>query len=57
MRQIIKKDLPHGKIPFSSIRDLTMRDVIMKVNENILTLDKQIKAMQDAIIELQKEKR
>ena len=57
MKQIIKRKLAHGKIPLSGIRDVTVRDVIMKINENIATLNKQISEMQDAVMELQKEKR
>ena len=57
MKQIIKRKLPHGKIPFSGIRDVTVRDIIMKINENIVTLNKQIGEMQDAVMELQKGKR
>lgn len=51
---IVKKVLPHGKVPFSGIRDLVVRDAVMKINENIVALKKQLSQVQDAIMELQK---
>lgn len=54
MKQIVKKRLPHGKIPFVQIRDQVVRDIVMRLNENILVLQKNIEELQDAVMELQR---
>lgn len=54
MRQITRKKLPHGKVPFAEMRDVSARDAVMKLNENIIALKKQVAELQDAVIELQK---
>lgn len=54
---IVKKKLPHGKIPISDIKDIVVRDKIMKINENIAVLSGQILELQNAVLELQKKTR
>lgn len=43
---VTKKSLPHGTIPFERITDRTVRDVVMKMNENIVFLKRQIGELQ-----------
>ena len=56
MKQIVKKRLPHGKIPFVQIRDQVVRDIVMRLNENILVLQKSIEELQEAVMELQRKR-
>lgn len=48
------KSLPHGKIPFEGLADQYFKRVIMLLNENIVSLKKQLEESQRAIMELQK---
>lgn len=54
MKLVVKKRFPHGRVPFSGIRDPMVRDAVMKLNENIMALKKQLSELQDAVVELQK---
>lgn len=54
MKTTITKNLPHGTIPFAQIHDATVRDAVMKLNENIGELTRQLKLAQAAIRELQR---
>ena len=54
MKDVITKRLPHGAIPFAQIRDPQMRDVLMKLNENIRALDRRLVAAESATRELQR---
>ena len=56
MTTVIKKRLPHGRLPFETIRDTDTRKAVMKLNENIKTLAAQLKTAQEAILELQRRK-
>lgn len=38
--------LPHGAVPFHHIADLQLRDAVMKLNENILALERRIAAIE-----------
>lgn len=49
-----KKDLPNGVIPFQGIPDMRVRDVLMKINENIVALKRQSDALVAAMRELQR---
>lgn len=49
--------LPHGKIPFSSVRDSMVKDIVMKLNENIVYLNKRISELDKRIATLEKRKR
>lgn len=44
-----KKRLPHGTIPFERITDRTVRDIVMKLNENIVSLKRQVGELQAKI--------
>ena len=54
MKQITTRPLPHGAIPFANIRDPQTRDALMKLNENMRSLDKRLKAAEEAVRELQR---
>lgn len=46
--------LPHGKIPFENLPDRDLKRMVMLLNENIVSLKKQLVETQQAIQELQK---
>lgn len=48
--------LPHGAIPFHGIGDKQVADIVMKLNENILSLKRQLEVAQRALIELQRKR-
>lgn len=54
MTVIVEKPLPHGNIPFHHISDPNVRNVVMKVNENIAALERANKALAAAVRELQR---
>ncbi len=54
MKQITTRPLPHGAIPFANIRDPQTRDALMKLNENMRSLDKRLKATESAVREQQR---
>ena len=54
MKTTITKNLPHGTIPFAQIHDATVRDAVMKLNENMQALNRRTKAMESALRELQR---
>jgi len=39
-----RMDLPHGMVPFHHIADSQVRDVVMKLNENVLALARRLAA-------------
>ena len=42
------KRLPHGAVPFENVVSFVqVRDVIMKLNENILHLEKRVKELEN----------
>lgn len=41
-----RTELPHGAVPFHHIADLQLRDAVMKLNENILALERRISAIE-----------
>jgi hypothetical protein len=54
MTNVTTKPLPHGAIPFANIRDPQTRDALMKLNENMHSLDKRLKAVESAVREQQR---
>lgn len=54
MIHVERKSLPNGSVPFHAVRDAQVRDVIMRLNENIASLKRQNDALVEAVIELQK---
>lgn len=50
------KALPNGTIPISAIKDPVMRNVVMRQNENILSLAGQLKELQNTVIDMQRRK-
>lgn len=54
MTVITEKPLPNGSIPFHQIGDAINKDVVMKLNENIISLKRQLVVVQKAVQELQK---
>ena len=53
-RTIIKRKLPSGRIPFEQIADPSVKQVLMRLNDNIQSLKAQLSAAQNAIVELQR---
>lgn len=47
---ITKKDLPNGSVSSSSIKDKDARDAIRRLNENVIVLQEQVRALQNFII-------
>lgn len=56
MKVVTTKKLPSGSIPFANVKDVTVRSVLMRMNENIAGLMSQLKQAQEAIRELQRRK-
>ena len=54
MTVIKEKPLPHGSVPIHQIGDAMVRDAVMKLNENILSLKRQLAEAQRAIVEMQR---
>lgn len=52
MTNIVYRKVPHGKIPFQNIANQNLRDALMKLNENILMLDRNMEAICRAVNEL-----
>ncbi len=46
--------IPHGSVPITAIDDPSTRRVVMKLNENITSLQKQVKAMESRIKKLER---
>ena len=42
----VKSGLPHGTIPFHHLADANVRDVVMKLNENISALERRLAAVE-----------
>lgn len=53
MTNVVTKKLPHGAIPFGKLKDTMVKDVVMKLNENIHSLSSQLATAQEAIRALQ----
>lgn len=51
--QVSVKDLPNGSVPYNNIADANTRNVIMILNENIVSLGKRCKTLEKAVSELQ----
>jgi hypothetical protein len=54
--KVIKTALPHAGISLMGIKDQATRDAVMKLNENIATLNRSFQELQEAVIELQRKK-
>ena len=54
MRGGTRKSLPNGVVPFQQISDMRVRDALMKMNENIVSLKRQVDAQANKIIELER---
>ena len=46
--------LPHGSVPFHHIADLQARDVVMKLNENVLALARRLAEAEAKVKELER---
>lgn len=57
MINIERRKLPNGSIPTPIDMDRNIKEIVMKLNENILSLSKQLDTLQRAVQELQKEVR
>lgn len=54
MTKVVAKPLPHGRVPFADVADVTVRDRIMRLSENVVALAKQVATVQAAVCEIQK---
>ena len=54
MTNVTTKPLPHGAMPFKQVRDPQLRTALMHINENILAIDKRLKAVESAAREIQR---
>ena len=45
---IVKKDLPHGQVSLTAIKDPATRSALMRLNENIASLASQLAELQKA---------
>ena len=57
MTKVMTKPLPHGAIPFAQIKEPQTRSILMKINENILALNRRLAAAESAARELQLQRR
>lgn len=57
MIYVEKKKLPNGSVPFNTVKDAQTRGIIMRLNENIVSLKKQNDILVEAVVELQKKAR
>lgn len=46
--------LPHGAVPFHHIADLQTRDAVMKLNENVLSLERRLAAAEAKLKETER---
>lgn len=53
---IVKKRQPHSAVPTAGVKDPAVRDAVMKLSENIASLQSQLSELQDAVMELQRKK-
>ena len=53
MTKIVQRSLPHGAIPYSDMANPAVKNRVMLINENILSLAAQVSELQRAVIELQ----
>lgn len=49
-----RRNLPNGVVPFQQISDVRVRDVLMKMNENVVSLKRQVDALANKITELER---
>ena len=56
MTAIVERPLPNGTVPFEQIGIPNVKDAVMKLNDNIVSLKRQLAEAQKAIIELQRRK-
>ena len=56
MTNVVFKKMPHGKIPFQTIANVNLRDALMKLNENMVALERVLEAVCRAVNEIQRRK-
>ena len=54
MTDVTFRKMPHGQIPFQAITNAVLRDVLMKMNENMVALEKTAKELVQAVNELKR---
>lgn len=50
------KKLPHSAVPLNSIKDPAVRSIVMRLNENVLSLSGQLSELQREVLEMQRKK-
>lgn len=54
MKNVTTRAMPHGAIPFAAVRDPQTRNALMRINENMRSLDRRLKSVEMAMRELQR---
>ena len=52
---IVKRDLPNGSVALAGIRDPAARDAVMRLNENIACLERQLSELQTAHLSVERD--
>ena len=53
---IVSRPMPHGNVAAWNIKDPSVRDAVMRINENAAALKRQLEELQRAVLELQRKK-
>lgn len=54
--KIVSRNMPHGNVATGNIKDPAIRDAVMRLNENAVSLKRQLEELQRAVLELQRKK-
>lgn len=57
MRKVTISNLPNGAIPFEGVKNVETKRLVMLLNENLLSIKKQLVQVQKAVQELQQKER
>lgn len=57
MKTVVSRGIPHGQVPFVDIRDIAVRDRVMRLGENDRAIARQLAALTEAVAELQRKVR
>jgi hypothetical protein len=49
------KKLKHGSIPVTNVADQVTRDILMRMNENVVGLSTQLQELQTAALQMQRD--
>ena len=57
MKTVVNRGIPHGQVPFADVRDMAVRDRVMRLGENDRAIARQLAALTEAVAELQRKVR